>query len=106
MLSATKSALPGPQLGGFRRTQRGYAQVSHRPLAGSCMKQVGQMAGGASWRLGGLGSARGRGAAVLFARAAGRGASTRTRAVSRASPRSATTAGNQSATGIRVYTPD
>ena len=78
------------------------AQVSQRPLAGSCMKHVGQIAGGASTRFGLAGSARGRRVAVDFARAAEGGGSARSRAVSSASPRSATIAGSHSVAGVRV----
>jgi hypothetical protein len=83
-----------------------YAQVSQRPLAGSCMKQVGQIAGGASVRLRGAGVARGRRTAVDLVRVADGGASARTRAVSSASPMSARTIGSHSTAGIRVNTPD
>ena len=71
------------------------------------MKQVGQIAGGVSTRFGRDGAARGARVDVARARVVDRGgASARKRAVRSASPKSATTAGNHSDAGIRVYTPD
>ena len=80
----------------------GQAQVSHRPLAGSCMKQDGQIAGGTSTRFRGAGSARGRRAVEVFARDVAGEGSARNRAVSAASSRLATTVSSHSEGGIRV----
>ena len=82
---------------------RGHEQVSHRPLDGSCMKHVGQIAGGASSRLRAAGSARDFRGAVDFALVLVRGGtSARSRAARSASPRSVTTPGSHSDTGMRV----